>query len=208
MSEGLNDTVDPRLAVALKEGRSVWLKRHWRNVVPAFASSIAAVFAVAMAATDPGNLPPILLVVFLMAAAALLWWRVLASRLQFTETAVMATDQNLGLFRHHILLCDLVAACIIGIGLNLHIRGVANSHFCVYVCELTPGRGNPSRWVALWITPYAVNASTLLAELRHRCELSEISPMSRDYSTAVWPQPTVWQRPGLDPNLLPQRWRK
>jgi hypothetical protein len=197
------DTTDPKLAAMLQGGERIWLKRHWRNIASASAGSVAPLFAVAWRIVNPGNPPPALLVGFLWAAAAWLWWRALASRLRFTESSVEATDQNCGLFQHRVRLSDVVAACVIGVGLDIHARSITNSHYAVYAAELTPGRENPSRWVALWITPYAVNASTLLAELRRRCGLTQVSPAGHTYGTRIWPHPTVWQREGLDASVLP-----
>ena len=181
--------VDSELASKLQAGERVWLKRNWRNIAPAAICTLVPLSAVAM--TYRQDLSTVLLLGFFGPYAAWLWVRALANRLRFTEATVEATDQNWGLSQHRIRLEDVVAARVSDIGLDVRILRVTNSRYCVYVYQLTPGRGSGSRWVSLWITPYEVKASTLLAELRRRCELTEISPMSRDLHT------TVWQRPGL-----------
>lgn len=197
MSSTSDAAVDPSLAAKLQAGERVWLKRHWRNIGPPSILTLVPLIPIALAyRQNPSVLP---LLGFFWAFAAWLWVRALANRLRFTDTTVEATDQNWGLFQHRIRLADIVAAQITGVGLDIRIRRVTNSHYCVYVCQLTPGRGRGSRWVALWITPYAIKANTLLAELRRRCELTEISPVSQNYRTAIW------QRPGIDPDVLPSR---
>ncbi len=212
MSATPDIAVDPKLATKLRARERVWLKRHWRNIASASVVTTAVLFPLLLAARSGGLAGPqgpiaIPVVGFLLLFSVWLWVRALVSRLRFTESAVEATDQNLGLSQHRIRLGDIVAASIASVGLDIHLRSITSSHYCVYACELTPGRAKESRWVALWITPYEVAANTLLAELRHRCELTEVSPVSRDYGTGIWPQPTIWQRSGFDPGRLPApRW--
>jgi hypothetical protein len=203
MSTTPDSVVDPGLAADLQAGERVWLKRNWRNIVPpAIITLVPLLCVMMMYRHDPSV---VLVFAFFGPVAAWLWVRGLASRLRFTETTVEATEQNWGLSQHRLRLEDIVAARIAGIGLDIHLRSVTSSHYCVYVCRLTPGQGKGSRWVALWNTPYAIKADTLLAELRRRCDLTEISPVSHNYRTPIWPQPTVWQRPGLDPGVLARR---
>jgi hypothetical protein len=201
MSNPSDSVIDPKLAAKLQAGKRVPLKRNWRNITPPAILTLFPLLVVAMAyRQDPSVL---LLLVFFWPFAAWLWWRAMANRLQFAESAVEATDQNLGLSQHRIQLGEIVAAWIAPIReIRIGRRAFKDAN-CVYVCELTPGQRRASRSVALWITQYGINANTLLAELRRRCELSEISLVSGDYRT------TVWQRPGLDPNVLPvPRWQK
>lgn len=200
MGDASDSPVHPELAADLQAGERVWLKRNWRNIVPPAVVTCVPLSVVVMA--YPQDPSVVWLLAFFGPCAVWLWVRGLASRLRFTETTVEATEQNWGLSQHRLRLEDIVAARIAGIGLDIHLRSVTNSHYCVYVCQLTPEREKGSRWVALWITPYATKANTLLAELRRRCDLTEISPVSHNYRTPIWPQPTVWQRPGLDPSAL------
>ena len=197
--------IDPRLAAKLKAGERVWLKRHWMNIPAPTLVTLAVLLLVVTARSSLyGQGPvPVFVLGWFSLSAAWLWWRAMASRLRFTDSAVEATDQNFGLSQQRIQLGDIVAAWIAPIqGIRIGRRASRDAN-CVYVCELTPGQRKASRSVALWITPRNVNANTLLAELRRRCDLSEISPVSQDYQPLLRQRLTVWQRPGLDPNVLP-----
>jgi hypothetical protein len=211
MSDTPDRVIDLELAAKLEAGERVWLKRHWMNIpAPTLLTLIVLVLVVTARSSLYGQGPgSFCLLACFSLSAAWLWWRALASRLQFTKTAVDATDQNLGLSQHPIQLGDVVAAWIAPIReIRIGRRAFKDAN-CVYVCELTPGQHRASRWVALWITPYDIKANTLLAELRRRCDLNEISPASEDYRPLFEQRPTIWQRPGLDPNVLPApRWRK
>ncbi len=118
---------------------------------------------------------------------AWLWTWVLTSQLRLSGTFVETANP----LPRRLRLQNIVAA---------RITGPSREYYAVYVCRLTPGRGKGVRWALLWSTPYATNANTLLAELRRRCDLTEVSPVSKDYHT------TVWQRPGFDPSPLALEW--
>jgi hypothetical protein len=180
---------DPKLAAKLQTGEGIWLNRDWRSFLAAAFVGAGALLFVCVAAMG-GRPVPVAAIVFTglcMLAAVWVWAAVLFGHLRFSGTFMEITRGLPRQFR----LQDIVAARVVG---------PWRDYYSVYACRLTPGRGKGVRWALLWNAPSATSANTLLAELQRRCDLTEVSPISKDYHT------TVWQRPGFDPSPLALKW--
>ena len=189
----------------MQAGEAVWIKRTWNNFGAPSVFTLVTVIFLLVARADPSTYKG---AAGSGALAVWFWLWVMGSRLRFTDTTLLITSQNYGLWSRRVDLQEVVAARIDGLGLDVRLRPdasgrrVRNSHCAVYVCQFSPAHGGKPRWVGLWITPYKIRADTLLAELRRRCDLTELSSASDKYRTELWPSPEVWQRPGFDASLL------
>jgi hypothetical protein len=184
---------DPKLAAKLQAGERIWLQRHRIVVACCLGAAAAAFVIVVLVSAEPTPLIGIALTAVSVLFAAWVWAIVLLSRLRFTNTTIETTEMGAWPFRRRLSLRDIAAA---------RVRRVVNRSisYYVYACQATPGRGKGARWVKLWDALSVRQANTLLAELRRRCDLTEVSPISKDYHT------TVWQRPGFDSSPLALEW--